>query len=129
MFRFEFYFKDGQGISKLAVALFTAGRRLKTWMNSVYKDGAIFKLWETDIKQIEGEFGTGIGTYFRFLRDTFFLHLLVGILRYVLLCIRIRTTTAYTTTAYTKVVYGWYDRDKRIVQYICKYCRLFRDPR
>ena len=56
--------------------------RMINKVNSFYNHGAIFKLWESRIKVIEGEFGTGVGTYFRFLRTYFFHGLFVGILGY-----------------------------------------------
>ena len=56
--------------------------RMINKVNSFYNHGAIFKLWESRIKVIEGEFGTGVGTYFRFLRTYFFQGLFVGILGY-----------------------------------------------
>jgi hypothetical protein len=41
-----------------------------------------FELWGSTIKSIEGRFGTGVATYFRFLRSLFILNLCVFIMRY-----------------------------------------------
>jgi hypothetical protein len=40
-----------------------------------------FELWSSTIKSIEGRFGTGVATYFRFLRSLFLINLCVLSLR------------------------------------------------
>ena len=38
-------------------------------------------LWASDIKKIEGKYGSGVGTYFRFLRTLLSLNIFVSIFR------------------------------------------------
>ena len=38
-------------------------------------------LWASDIKNIEGKYGSGVGTYFRFLRTILYLNIFVSIIR------------------------------------------------
>jgi hypothetical protein len=38
-------------------------------------------LWSSDIKKIEGKYGSGVGTYFRFLRSLLGLNIFISILR------------------------------------------------
>ena len=38
-------------------------------------------LWASDIKKIEGKYGSGVGTYFRFLRSLLFLNIFISTIR------------------------------------------------
>ena len=77
---------DGRKTKKIS-----AFSSLKFWLKRTYANtvgsmlerGNYYILWASDIKSIEGRHGSGVGTYFRFLRFLFFLNLLIGCVMYI----------------------------------------------
>jgi hypothetical protein len=60
---------------------FLAARSYQKTVGAALESGNYYSLWLSDIKKIEGQHGSGVGTYFRFLRFLLGLNVLVGFVR------------------------------------------------
>ena len=73
----------GQTLGERSVAfLFSLRRMMSKWKDTWWDNGSILILWASDIKDIEGKFGSGVGTYFRFLRVLLTLNMFLSFIRY-----------------------------------------------
>ena len=54
---------------RVSAALFSSKVKLGKWKNRWWDEGSFLILWASAIKDIEGKYGSGVGTYFRFIRD------------------------------------------------------------
>ena len=66
-----------------SAALFSLKIKLGKWKNSWWDEGSFLILWASAIKDIEGKYGSGVGTYFRFIRDLFNINLILSLIRFV----------------------------------------------
>ena len=77
-------FDKGQTLGERSVAFFFSLRRMMSkWKDTWWDNGSILILWASDIKDIEGKFGSGVGTYFRFQRVLITLNMNLSINRII----------------------------------------------
>ncbi|XP_020912687.2 transmembrane channel-like protein 7 [Exaiptasia diaphana] len=82
MFRDSLKLKGIADISRFKKALnlmHTTGKRCHSGLKDMLKN---WELWRSDLKEVEGQFGSGVVSYFSFLRWLVFLNLLIFLLEY-----------------------------------------------
>ncbi len=71
---------------------FLAARSYQNTVGLAIERGDYYSLWAEDIKSIEGTHGSGVGTYFRFLRFLLGINVLTGFIRYQLCSMHVTKT-------------------------------------
>ena len=66
---------------RFAEAFLSFRQKISKWKDARRGNERLLGLWASHIKIIEGKYGSGVGTYFRFLRALFALNVFISLVR------------------------------------------------